>query len=90
MVTFELGSVVATPGAMKALQQVDVNPMDYLIRHRLGDWGEMDAEDSRANDLSVLDGTRIMSAYTLPSGVKIWIITEGDRSATTFLLPEEY
>jgi hypothetical protein len=35
-------------------------------------------------------GFRLLSAYTLPGGCKIWIITEADRSATTILLPEEY
>ena len=32
----------------------------------------------------------ILSAYTLTTGVKIWLITEADRSVTTILLPEEY
>lgn len=31
-----------------------------------------------------------ISAYTLSTGVKVWVITEADRSATTFLLPSEY
>ena len=35
-------------------------------------------------------GFRILSAYMLKTGVKIWIITEADRSVTTFLLPDEY
>lgn len=33
---------------------------------------------------------RLLSAYNLPTGTKVWIITEGDRSATTLLLPSEY
>jgi len=32
---------------------------------------------------------RILSAYNTPSG-RLWVITEADRSVTTFLLPEEY
>jgi hypothetical protein len=32
----------------------------------------------------------VLSAYRLRDGVKIWVITEGDRSATIILLPEEY
>ena len=36
-------------------------------------------------------GFRILSAYSLPrTGVKVWIITEADRSVTTILLPDEY
>ncbi|NKF83817.1 plasmid related protein [Ralstonia solanacearum] len=29
-------------------------------------------------------------AYVLPGGQTIWIITEADRRATTFLLPGDY
>lgn len=36
------------------------------------------------------EGTRVLSVYTLPTGVKLWIITEWDRSCTTILRPEEY
>lgn len=60
-----------------------------LHRHRLGDWGEVCPEDKRANDAALVDGTRLLSAYTV-QGTKVWIITEADRSATTVLFPEEY
>jgi hypothetical protein len=40
--------------------------------------------------LSVKEGFRIVSAYKLETDLKVWIITEWDRSATTILLPEEY
>jgi hypothetical protein len=46
--------------------------------------------DHRENELSLQHGWRLLSAYTLSTGVKFWIITEADRSVTTFLLPEEY
>jgi hypothetical protein len=50
----------------------------------------VDEHDRRENELSLIHGFRLLSAYTLISGTKIWIITEADRSATTILLPEEY
>ena len=50
----------------------------------------MDAEDAAENDRSIGLGLRILSAYTLPTGERIWIITEADRSYTTVMLPEEY
>jgi hypothetical protein len=50
----------------------------------------MDEHDRRENELSLQHGFRLLSAYTLNSGTKIWIITEADRSVTTVLLPEEY
>jgi hypothetical protein len=64
--------------------------MAYLVRHIAGDWGEVDEQDRRENELSLVHGFRLLSAYTLKNGTKIWIITEADRSVTTVLLPEEY
>ena len=87
---FELGQVVATPGALRALQKAEQLPAEFLDRHVAGDWGELDDEDRQENAFSVRNGFRILSAYTTSAGDKIWIITEADRSATTLLLPEEY
>lgn len=87
---FPLGQVVATPGALEALQDAGQEPGMFLSRHVTGDWGEVPPEDAQENELSVKQGFRILSAYTLNTSVKIWIITEADRSATTLLLPDEY
>ncbi len=87
---FELGRIVATPGAVEAFREAGEVEFKYLMRHLLGDWGEVDAHDQRANNRALKDGTRLLSAYTLPGGEKVWIITEADRSSTCILLPEEY
>jgi hypothetical protein len=87
---FPLGQVVATPGALEALEDAHQDPAVFLGRHVSGDWGEVPPEDAQENKLSVSQGFRILSAYTLSTGVKFWIISEADRSATTLLLPEEY
>jgi hypothetical protein len=52
------------------------------MRHSTGDWGDLDAKKKRANDDAVMNGDRILSAYNLCTGARIWIITEADRSAT--------
>jgi hypothetical protein len=70
----------------KASQQ----PLDLLSRHRRGDWGDVDTEDWTANDQAMIHGERVLSAYTLKDGVRVWVITEADRAATTILLPDEY
>ena len=90
MPKFTLGHIVATPWALAALQEAQDSPWIYLMRHSEGDWGEVNAEDAAENELSLRDGFRLLSAYTITSGTKIWVITERDRSATTILLPEEY
>jgi hypothetical protein len=85
---FNLGQLVATPGALETLDDESFWP--YIKRHACGDWGDVCAEDKAENELSLKQGFRLLSAYTLPCGDRIWIITEADRSATTILLPEEY
>lgn len=88
--TFALGRVVATPGALQAFILARENYFLYLARHAGGDWGEVCPEDAEANNRALLEGTRLLSAYTLQEGTRIWIITEADRSSTCILLPEEY
>ena len=87
---FPLGQVVGTPGALEALERANQRPLDVLSRHVTGDWGDLEEEDKSENDFSVKRDLRILSAYNLPTGVKVWVITEADRSATTILLPDEY
>jgi len=87
---FPLGQIVATLGALQALQATDQDPLQFLQRHASGDWGELCEEDRKENELSVQKGFRILSAYQLNDGTRIWIITEADQSATTLLLPSEY
>ena len=87
---FLLGQVVSTPGALDALISAGQDCWEFLSRHISGDWGELDEEDWKENERSVKDGCRLLSAYTLSTGTRIWIITEADRSSTCILLPEEY
>jgi hypothetical protein len=88
--TVPLGRVVATPGALQAFAVAAENYFLYLARHAGGDWGDVCPEDAQANDESLRGGKRLLSAYTLHGGTRVWIITEADRSSTCILLPEEY
>ena len=87
---FPLGRVVATPGALQALEESGESPGIFIKRHVSGDWGEVDEHDQQENEFSIEHGFRLLSAYTLSNGTKLWIITEADRGATTLLLPSEY
>ena len=87
-VRFPLGLTVITRGALDALDEADVRA--GLARHSVGDWGDLCPEDKEANDDALRVGARVLSAYHTEGGLKFWIITEADRSATTVLLPEEY
>lgn len=84
-----LGRVLATPAALRLLQQAGDNPFGYLARHAAGDWGDLCAFDRRQNEVALRDGYRVFSSYETSAG-RIWVITEAGRSVTTILLPEEY
>jgi hypothetical protein len=83
-----LGQTVITANAQNVL-----NPFDVLVglaRHSRGDWGDVCKQDAQENELSLREGFRLLSAYEDRNKKRFWIITEADRSVTTFLLPEEY
>jgi len=77
-------------GAEQTLGESEQSPAEFLRRHQAGVWGELSEEDRQENELSLKEGFRILSAYRTRAGVKLWVITEHDRSATTVLLPSEY
>lgn len=87
---FEAGRTFLTPGVL-GLMAAGVDPMPFMARHLAGDWGDVCAEDHAANEQSLRDGSRLLSAYRLPAHAladRLLVITEADRSATTLLLPE--
>ena len=92
---FDSRQNLATPAAIQALAEAQMAREDLLRRHFSGDWGDVDPDDGRENDRALDTGARILSAYVLSTGVRVWVMTEaasagGGRSATTILLPTEY
>jgi len=96
---FDTGTLVITPGAKNAINNACAERIDYNVilnglvkRHQTGDYGDIDEDDARENNLSLQSKhpCRILSVYEVAEDIKIWIITEWDRSVTTILLPEEY
>ena len=90
VILFPVGALAGTPSAMAAIEENKIAYRSLVDRHVAGDWGDVELESAEANADALLNGTRLMSVYRLPSGVQIWIITEADRSSTTILLPEDY
>jgi hypothetical protein len=86
---FALGQIVATPAVLAHLNEHRISPNTYIRRHQCGDWGSVPPEDAIENDLSVLNGLRVLSSYEIMAE-RVWIITEANRSATTLLFPSEY
>ena len=92
---FPLGRILMTTNLQRHLQETSPDTWEeelkgFITRHASGDWGDLGEEDKRENELSVRQGFRILSAYTTSSGIKVWVITEADRSCTTALLPDDY
>jgi hypothetical protein len=87
---FILGRVVCTPDAVRLLASLPRQGFDLLERHASGDWGDVTPDDAAANASALQEGERILSSYVLPSGEKLWVLTEADRSCTTILTPDEY
>jgi hypothetical protein len=85
---FKLGLIVTTPAALNHLTYDEI--LLGLLRHVIGDWGDVSRDDRKENDLSLEKGFRLWSVYHTDNGVKFWIITEANRSATTVLLPGDY
>lgn len=92
---FDLGRLVATPGALELLKKAQFHPARLLQRHQCGDWGELCPADIAANDQALLNGGRLLSVY-LVDGIRLYVITEAVNEATecreisTILLPSEY
>ena len=74
---FPLGQIVATPGALAALERAKQPPTCFLARHAIGDWGELEPTDIAENLYSLIHGFRLLSSYLTNAG-------------ETLLLPEEY
>ena len=97
---FDPGKVVTTPGALEAIISARQKPSDFLHRHITGDWGDLDAHDTRANESAMRTGLMLFSSYKTACGETLWVITEPvdlehggkaeRRELTTILLPGDY
>lgn len=86
---FAGGSVLATPQALAAVTEAEIEVLDLLARHLLGDWGDVSETEKLLNDQAVVHGQRLTSVYQLPTGHEIWVTTAGDRQTTWLKLPEQ-
>lgn len=92
---FNSGVVYTTPTINELFSGEKLPHLLELIkRHVCGDYGVLACADVISNEKAIRCGLMVMSNYDvrdLNLGISnVWIITEGDRSSTTVLLPEEY
>ncbi len=92
-VRFILGQIVCTRGVNEVIAEDDKFAKfvkESLGRHTSGDWGDLCEADKRENEYALGKYLRLFSSYKYDDNIKVWIITEADRSSTCILFPEEY
>lgn len=92
---FEVGQTVITRGLHNTIEnneQAQKEVSKIFNRYINGDWGNLDDYDKKLNDNAVkYNNDRILGKYHINSiNRDIYIITEFDRSYTTFLFCNEY
>ena len=85
---------MATEGALAVLRLHGIDPLEVYSRHACGDWGDVGAEDKKANDRALEKGGRVFSCYRVGE-VTVYVITKNDKSVTKIclgcdLIPEVY
>lgn len=81
-VKFELGELVVTPAAEATLAAGDLTLDDLLARHQNGDWGDVTDPVREVNERGLSEQFNLQSAYTMPDGQRLVVVTNRDRSAT--------
>ena len=92
---FPLGRITMTTNLQGQIQEANPEGWEAELqglvrRHVSGDWGDLDDKDKRENQISLERGFRLFSAYNTSKDIRVWVITEADRSITTCLLPQDY
>lgn len=85
-----LGRTLMTRAVADLVASGKVNPLPLIARHSACDWGDVCAEDWCSNNRAVRGNGLVLSSYEVSGDLKVWIITEWDRSVTTLLLPSDY
>ncbi len=69
---FRLGAIYTTPSALRVITEAEQEPLEFLIRHQAGDWGNVCEEDRKENEFSLTRRLRLFSVYHTAKDVKIW------------------
>ena len=90
---FPIGTVQVTPWAQSFLKSKGVSHLSYLVRHSLGDWGDITRAEQQQNELAVKAKQGFLySSYVLDrsNDERLNILTRWDRLVTTVSLPVEH
>ena len=79
---FQVGEVVITPAASAALEANALSIEDLLARHQVGDWGDVSQQLRTVNDRGLVEQFNLQSTYVLPTGERLVVVTNRDRTLT--------
>ena len=89
-VLFPMGAIEPTEHALLAIEAAGKTLPDLIQRHAAGIWGDLDKDARWLNEEHLKMGGQLLSAYLLPPGVMVWIVTNTERNLTEVMLREEY
>ena len=84
---FPFGRIETTEGALRSVDYC--TSFRGLMRHALGDWGDVSEQDRAVNDDALARGGRLISVYHDTSGTKFSVTTDADRKLTTVDLVDD-
>lgn len=91
-----LGRCVMTAGVAALVRQqpaLAAQIATWIRRHAVNDCPDLSEHDRHANEDAIRDGDRVLTSWTVKTAdddVKLFVITEWDRSLTTVLRADEY
>ena len=88
--TCHIGTITATPDAIALCESLGLRPMDFVERHAMGEWGDIDPDQRARNQMAMTD-TRIdsISAYVVGGSV-IYVVSQQLRGVTTVMDSRSY
>lgn len=89
---FHLGELGITTSAAEKVGALQA--LALLVRHQSGDWGDVCVFGRQQNANALRQGLRLLSVYDTSDSngeeLRVSVITESNREATTILIPEDY
>lgn len=85
---FPLGDVAVTALAASRIPARAI--MGAVIRHATADWGTLDPNEGRRNEIALEYGFFVVSRHRTSTGLEFVVVTENDRTLTTVALPQEW
>ena len=83
-----MGRVWVGRDVWRALAGAGVWLDDYLARHAMGDEGALGAQRHWRATKPESRQRRKVSAYVLPRGGTVWVVSDGDPTQTRVVMPE--